>query len=306
MKQKTHIKIWFSVILLIGFTVNCYSQPVPYRGIKNKQIIDTCLYVITYKFKFIEDTVVKMPYYDKQVLETGRQYIHYGSVYAEQLDSVWDNYANDPKPSKPRRDGSDGINPSIELGLKPNEKSKFEDYYINYPDKGNLTVTTAIELMEYEYSEPVPKQEWKISSDTATILGYKCMKATTTFRGRTYNAWFTLMLPIRQGLWKFNGLPGLILKVSDTKGYFEWVAIGIEQPRNSYIYIHQLDKKKVVVTSRENVQKMQRKVWDDPMNLMLAQGSAVGQKVHFMTKDGKPATNSELFRKPYIPPLELE
>jgi GLPGLI family protein len=302
-----YIKLCISIILATLFTTNSYAQHFNYyRGINNKQVIDTCVYAVTYTFKYLQDTIQKTPCYDKQVLETGNKYIHYGSVYAAQLDSIWDNYVNNPKAHRQHKGGGDGINRERELGLKLNEKSTYEDYYINYPDRGNLMVTMAIELMEYQYSEPVPKQVWIPSADTATILGYKCLKATTTFRGRTYNAWFTPQVPIRQGPWKFSGLPGLILKINDTEGYFEWTAIGIERPPNSYIYVHKLAKKKVVITSRENVQKIQRKLWDDPAGLMLSQGSAVGTKVHFMTKDRKPATNLETFRKPYIPPLELE
>jgi len=302
MKTNKHIKLYFSIVLSVIFTANAYAQMPYYRGTDNKRIIDTCIYAVTYKFKFVKDTIAKKPYYDKQVLEVGNRYIHYGSVYAEQLDSIWDNRAN----IKVKRKGhADGISREKEVGLKDNEKSKYEDYYINYPDKGNLMVTMAIEFMEYQYTEPVPQQEWQLSADTATILGYNCVKATTTFRGRTYNAWFTLVVPIRHGPWKFNGLPGLILKVADTEGYFEWETIGIEHPQNRHIYIHQLDKKQVVVTSRANVQKVQRQLWSDYGNLILAQANAVGQKVKFGTKDGKPAS-PEMFRFPYIPPLELE
>ncbi len=56
--------------------------------------------------------------------------------------------------------------------------------------------------------------KWEIHKDTLTILNQKCFRATTTFRGRDYEAFFTEEIPLADGPWKFNGLPGLILKIS--------------------------------------------------------------------------------------------
>lgn len=72
--------------------------------------------------------------------------------------------------------------------------------------------------------------QWQMveETDTDTILGYACQKASITYAGRDYTAWFTTEVPINDGPWKFWGLPGLILKVIDNQELFEWVAIGIE------------------------------------------------------------------------------
>lgn len=69
---------------------------------------------------------------------------------------------------------------------------------------------------------------WQITEETDTILGYACNMATVTYAGRDYNAWFAPEIPINDGPWKFWGLPGLILKVTDSNELFEWIAIGIE------------------------------------------------------------------------------
>lgn len=59
------------------------------------------------------------------------------------------------------------------------------------------------------------KITWKILPDTQTITGYKAQKATTTFGGRQWTAWFAADLPLPDGPYKFNGLPGLIVKIDD-------------------------------------------------------------------------------------------
>ena len=56
--------------------------------------------------------------------------------------------------------------------------------------------------------------EWDIENDTISILGYKCYKAKTKFRGREFEVFFTKDVPIPDGPAKYNGLSGLILKVS--------------------------------------------------------------------------------------------
>jgi GLPGLI family protein len=231
-------------------------------------------HLLTYRYKFINDTIKKEPYFDNQALEIGDSIIKYSSIYANRIDSVWYNLSTNKANHRQNKDGSDGYNKEKEAGLKVNEQAIYEDYYVNYPAKGMLSVSTGMWGKEYVYEEPVSKFEWKIKPDTLTVLGYECIKATTTFRGRTYEAWFTPFIPIYQGPWKFNGLPGLILKVADTKRYFEWTAIGIEKPQDKDLlvlnFVQILDKKSLVKTDRKSVIKLLHKRWIDPVGLGLS------------------------------------
>lgn len=63
--------------------------------------------------------------------------------------------------------------------------------------------------------------DWKIDTSKREILGYKCQKAKTHFRGREYIAYFTLEIPYPTGPWKFYGLPGVILSVESTDKVFK-------------------------------------------------------------------------------------
>lgn len=72
-------------------------------------------------------------------------------------------------------------------------------------------------------------QNWKITEETDSVFGYPCIKAIVGYAGRKYTAWFTPEIPVNDGPWKFNGLPGLILKVSDDDNLFQYLAIGLEQ-----------------------------------------------------------------------------
>jgi len=69
--------------------------------------------------------------------------------------------------------------------------------------------------------------KWTPVPDRKFVLGYICQGAKTTFRGRTYIAYYAPELPYSDGPWKFGGLPGLILAVEDKSGEFHWEALEI-------------------------------------------------------------------------------
>lgn len=64
---------------------------------------------------------------------------------------------------------------------------------------------------------------WVITHELKNINNYQCQKATTTFKGRNYEVWFTNEISSFFGPWKLNGLPGLIILAQDKKNeiYFE-------------------------------------------------------------------------------------
>lgn len=80
-----------------------------------------------------------------------------------------------------------------------------------------------------KYNEPLGEMQWEILSDsTITIFDYECVMARTSYHGRDWTAWFAPEIPIQDGPWKFAGLPGLILKVSESKGVHSFSVNGIE------------------------------------------------------------------------------
>lgn len=103
----------------------------------------------------------------------------------------------------------------------------FGMFFQNYPQGGKLTCTGRVCNTDLKYEEELPEMNWRIQDSTDVILGYMVQKAVCSFRGRDYTAWFSPQLPVRTGPWKFSGLPGLILKVSDSKGHYTFTARGI-------------------------------------------------------------------------------
>lgn len=91
------------------------------------------------------------------------------------------------------------------------------------------------DLESFKCVEQLNPQDWQFTTDTLSVLGYLCQKATAIFRGREYEAWFTAEIPIKEGPWKLYGLPGLILKAATNDGLFTFEAIGLENLKDVYI-----------------------------------------------------------------------
>jgi GLPGLI family protein len=74
--------------------------------------------------------------------------------------------------------------------------------------------------------------QWNITNERIRLGGYKVQKATCRFKGRNYKAWFSSDLPISDGPYKFKGLPGLILQVSDDDDYFNFTVLSMGKVLN--------------------------------------------------------------------------
>jgi GLPGLI family protein len=134
---------------------------------------------------------------------------------------------------------------SIELIIKPQNISTIEKSsdelnqikvistkrpYFIYKDfyKRELILSDYVATRKYLISDTLNNFKWKITSEKAKIQNFNCKKATITFRGRFYEVWYTEDIPIRNGPWKFCGLPGLIIKVKDSKSDFVYEMTGID------------------------------------------------------------------------------
>ncbi len=101
-----------------------------------------------------------------------------------------------------------------------------------------------------KYNESFQEMQWEVADSTKTILGYECLMARTAYHGRDWTAWFAPEIPVQDGPWKFTGLPGLILMVSESQGIHSFTANGIEateqeipgMPRDDWY--HKEDRKK--------------------------------------------------------------
>jgi len=93
----------------------------------------------------------------------------------------------------------------------------------------NKTVVYTIVIdSKIRYEESAPLQ-WVLYAETKMINGVKCQMAATNKFGRRWIAYFSKEYPQSLGPYKFNGLPGLIFELYDTKDDYHFTATKVEK-----------------------------------------------------------------------------
>lgn len=80
----------------------------------------------------------------------------------------------------------------------------------------------------------IDKIDWKLEKETGNMLKFGVQKATADFGGRQWVAWFTREIPFNEGPYKFNGLPGLVLEIQDTKGQYKFALLKSQNLTETY------------------------------------------------------------------------
>ena len=229
------------VILSILLTCNmAYCQ----AEVDNHEAIDMAKLRCTYNFSYqMDSTNSKRVRHEKMVLLIGEKcskYKSYNSIITDSLVRDFDKR---------------GIPPQIaisDMSIFP--KTKFKHQIFKNDPRGSLSIFDRVFKDKFVYKEPMNTFKWEILSDTTKVSGYACQKATTSYRGRNYEAWFTTEIPISDGHYKFNGLPGLIVKIADTKKHYVFELISATKPpMGTLIYLPTYPK--TICSSREGFRK---------------------------------------------------
>ncbi len=129
-----------------------------------------------------------------------------------------------------------------------------------------LIHTSNIGKTKYLIHENLPVMNWKLEDDEKQINDFICKKAILSFRGRDYIAWYNPKIPVPFGPWKFIGLPGLVLEISDMTNTFTWTALEIRTIEKKKNYT--IDKSKFINVSLKEYIALRDKS-DDNFNKML-------------------------------------
>ena len=135
-----------------------------------------------------------------------------------------------------------------------------------YP-AGQITTLDAVAgFNRLRYEEKIELPHWELTEDTDSVMGMLCQKAECDFRGRHWTVWFTEEIAIGEGPWKLGGLPGLILKATDSEGHYTFTANGIEQSRTRQPMTVKLKNHELV--SRKQYRKVHDRYYDDPLGFV--------------------------------------
>lgn len=228
---------------------NYTRKPDSYKA----EILDTALYSINYQYHFLEKANNKNSL-DKGflVLQLGKEFVKFTDFYSLKNDSLAEVYSHF------NTIGAKELNERLSIF----KQIKFEkNIFTNITINKILFQSNVVHKFNYEYEIEVPKLEWKIEQKTDEIEGYQVQKATVTYGGRKWTAWFAPEIPIQYGPYVFNGLPGLIVKLSDDKNNFTFLLNGIDN-KETKIYKRIYDN--VTKTTKEKYLKIEKDFHDRP------------------------------------------
>lgn len=222
-----------------------------------------------YDYQYLKDTTdVTTAVKDRMILQVSYGMSKFTSFRAMQVDSLLRSAtADDIKGNPARYVGGETFS-----------------VYKNYPS-GKFTTTDKIADDWFIYEEDIPQQDWTLTEDTKEILGYKCRSAKCVFRGREWIAWYSDEIPVADGPWKFGGLPGFIMEISDAGNQYGFVCVGINSQADRTIAMPKVQYNK---TSRGKYYATKYKYDFDPFGYM---ETVSGVKINVTADDGSPRTD---------------
>lgn len=211
---------------------------------------ETPIAKIYYVFKHMNDTAQR----DKFLRDNVGTYLGVKTSLYTSVSSDKVNEKLKEQMSNPSFDGN--------IVLSKNTSTIKSSYVLDLA-KNQLQEVYRVASDEYLLKENFPVLDWEIFEDSKVIGGYTCQKATTKFKGRTYEAWFTTEIPMPFGPWKLHGLPGLILSAADTKQEVMFEFDGFEKIEGDTPLKIQPSEKAISAT-KEEVEKLDKAFRNNP------------------------------------------
>ncbi|SPY36000.1 GLPGLI family protein [Porphyromonas cangingivalis] len=236
-----------------------YAQPSPIsQKIDKFEILDNVSYVVTYNLTFVKDPQKLKKGHDQIVLELGKKF---SKSYSQVLFSA------DSTATEWLRRGAEAV-------PFPKEWVPLEDVYKNYSTKRSKIVFRSIfSGPVYHYEEDTDLMKWTLQPEKRQILSYSCQRATTSFAGRNYEAWFTYDIPMPNGPWKFGGLPGLILSLRETRDHFVFECVAVQKPKQERQIKHWLWKYEPI--TRRQLLKLKKTMYLNTYNYCISIGQDI-------------------------------
>ncbi len=83
-------------------------------------------------------------------------------------------------------------------------------------------------VQTYKYTEPMPSSTGNLRNKK-TIGDYECQRQLASLEAEVMKVWFAPEIPISDGPWKFQGLPGLIVEAYDVQHHYEFSFLGMRK-----------------------------------------------------------------------------
>lgn len=293
------LKIIFFILLITGADISLNAQTLSstsgdhYQETK-REVFDQAKLCIPYQLQFRKDSTKVNEYTKAQtVLMVSDDYLFFVDYNRVKLDSI-NNYLAESKKNRRNEKARNEWQHYIDLG-------KFYWLSLSNIKTRQTTVQCSSVLNSYEYSYPTPEIKWNLVKGDSIVNGTACKKATCTFSGRNYVAWYAESIPLPFGPYLFGGLPGLILEIHDVNHNWIFTNNGMgkaTEHKDMYLY-----KKRIIgkinKTTRENALEGYRNDVENFENLFVEKANVK------VMKDGKWVSRTANYPKRPSNMLEL-
>jgi GLPGLI family protein len=257
------IQVFFAGILLLFITVPAIAQ----QG-------EPALVTITYAFVHVNDTNHReSPIRENMALCVGQNSSKYTNAINEDRirKSVKAIRNLPPVPPPVAADGSVKVVRGHPMAIVYG-RGYTQDCLFQHIKEKKLNIESNLGSTLYLTEASLPKINWKLDKETRKIGEYTCQKAVGDYVGRTYTAWFTTELPFRNGPWKLNGLPGLILEASDAKNEVAFLYKDISRD-TTYRDTDMYNKDQLIKVNAKAYERAYEAYLNDPQGVVLSQHS---------------------------------
>ena len=158
-------------------------------------------------------------------------------------------------------------------------------------------------------------QTWILTTEKKQVKEITLQKATTTWGGRNWIAWFATEIAFQEGPYKFNGLPGLIVEVSDDQNNYKFSLAKSENLKESaedqrMAYAQEIS----IPVTWEKYKTAKLKLYESPLGFMKSANGRTGNSDFFLNDGTVVSTTNtreinERFRtvlKKFNNPIELD
>lgn len=190
-------------------------------------------------------------------------------------------YINDSVWAKTGKEGFKGYRLTSFL-----TKNKGNSFYENYEYIGDVNF--------YKLETPA-NLVWKISDVTKMMGELKVQKAETDFGGRKWTAWFTQEIPLSYGPYKFNGLPGLIAEIYDSRKDYVFTLIKSEKIPGDYeSYSLKERRSKAIKINQKKLNDLKLELYQSPFKYVFNGKLSIPEGKRLQLDDGTILTREEL------------
>lgn len=234
------------LLYLCAFNILCAQQiPSP----------DPVIYRVFYQHEHLRDTSKTAVYKEDMVLLIGQSSSLFSSFEKIRL-----------RVNREEQIKISAVSMSTPVRIEPGRITTPQDYILWYGRDKGVVLGFLERLLVYE--DEFAPIDWTILSEEKEIEGLKCYKATTTYRGRNWEVWFTPEINYPAGPWLLRGLPGLILEARDQQGHIAYSLTGIESANvPNEIFDKAPDYKNVQLHSPKSLSRISKKefqkMWEE-------------------------------------------